>query len=753
MTTRVALKFDIAINELWPGEKLPVGDPRWGQYTHSFQKESHTLESLIKRITVDGCSFCPVMRSSHRKADNFISAQHIDLDDDRGTQESSLASLAADLFIADHAAFLYESPSSTPEKPKTRVVFILDSPLTTATDCRTAQEAMLWRFQGTDEHVKDPARLFYGRPNAQVRNLGNILYGDVLQQEVIEPYLQSGQHQSNGHKTAEAIGNTIPEGERNATLLSLAGTMQRRGFLLDAIIAALRIENQEKGIPTLEDTEVEGIARSVSRYSPAPKSNLGSNEVSRQEDAAGIGGPQVVRLGDVEPEPVIWLWNGYIVRGKVNLIAGDPGLGKSWVTLDIAARLTVGGETPDRQHRMEQGAVVLLTAEDGLADTVRPRIDVQGGDASLVHVLEGIVDPDGQERLPSLVEDIATLEQLVLSVHARLVIIDPVNAYLGRTDSHVDAQIRRVLTPLAKMAERTGAAIVVVMHLNQSTLQPALYRVQGSIGYVGAARSVLLMVRDKDNPALRIMAPIKANLVGEMPALSFTITDEPALSWQGAVEVDIAELLAASSPEEQGAREEAKRFLGEMLADGEAPGTEVVKEARECGISEKTLRRAAKDMGVDIARVGQVGKRGGGVWIWRLPEGVDGQDALHDKSGHVNQKGHVDNPDGDIKMATPKDPLGTNDIKMATLNVQEKLGNLISDGEQSGHLNHPFDGDDDGGGHLNNPCVCPIPEHAKDGGPQPECPSCHCCLWCTTCGGCIRCKHLAIQSVGAIHDA
>ena len=251
------------------------------------------------------------------------------------------------------------------------------------------------------------------------------------------------------------------------------------------------------------------------------------------ESVPGVSVPRVVRLVDVAPEAVSWLWPGYIPRGKVTLLAGDPGLGKSWLRVDLAARVTVGGETPDRQHRMETAAVVLLTAEDGLADTVRPRIDAQGGDASLVHVFEGIVDPDGHERLPTLVDDIAMLEQVVLSTHAHLVIIDPLNAYTGRTDSHVDAQVRRALTPLAKMADRTGAAGLVVMHLNQATTQPALYRVQGSIGYVGAARSVLLVVHDKDDPALRVMAPIKANLVGEMPALAFTITEEPALAWKG----------------------------------------------------------------------------------------------------------------------------------------------------------------------------------------------------------------------------
>lgn len=422
--------------------------------------------------------------------------------------------------------------------------------------------------------------------------------------------------------------------------------------------------------------ELVDLARNAPEWEPS--------EAEGAEDATNEG-PRVVRLGDVEPESVTWSWNGYIARGKVTLIAGDPGLGKSWATLDLAARVTVGGETPDRQHKMEQGAVVLLTAEDGLADTVRPRIDVQGGDASLVHVLEGIVDADGHERLPSLVEDIAILEQLVMSTKAHLVIVDPLNAYIGRTDSHNDAQIRRALTPLAKMAERTGAAVLVVMHLNQATLQPALYRIQGSIGYVGAARSVLLVVRDKDNPDLRVIAPIKSNLAAAMPAVAFTITEEPALAWKGTVEVDIAELLAVAAPEEHGAREEAKTFLKEVLADGNVPQKDIFKEAREFGISDATLRRAAKDMGIDAARIGKAGKEGGGHWVWNLPSGLDDQDALCDQGKHLN-------PKEDVKVLTPNGSVGTNQVKVLTENPQTTLIPGVAPGE---HLNIP-NGDEDG---------------------------------------------------------
>ena len=407
----------------------------------------------------------------------------------------------------------------------------------------------------------------------------------------------------------------------------------------------------------------------------------GDSEVGQ----AAIEGPRVVRLGDVAPEPVHWLWNGYVARGKVNLVAGDPGLGKSWATLDVAARVTVGGETPDRQHIMEQGSVVLLTAEDGLADTVRPRIDAQGGNAQMVHVLEGIIDAEGHERLPTLVDDIHHLEIVVMSTKSHLVIVDPLNAYTGKADSHNDAQIRRALTPLAKMAERTGAAVLVVMHLNQATLQPALYRIQGSIGYVGAARSVLLVVRDKTDPDMRVIVPIKSNLSVAMPAVAFTITEEPALAWRGVVEVDVAELLATALPEEQGAREAARRLLQEILSDGGVPQQDVLKEARECGISEATLRRAMKDMNVQSARIGKAGRQGGGHWVWNLPESLDDQDALCGESEHLN-------PGEAVKMLTLSRAVGTNQVKVLTENPQTTL---TPDAEHGEHLNSPDGADDD----------------------------------------------------------
>ena len=164
--------FEVGINPQWPGEKLPKGDSRWGEHTSNFSLETHTLNSFSVRVAGDGCSFAPVMKGNYRDGANFISAQHLVLDDDRETLESSLEALAGDSFIRDHAAVLYETPTSTQERPRSRVVFILDDPITDSEHYRLAQESLLSKFGETDPSVKDAARFFYGRPNARHLILG-----------------------------------------------------------------------------------------------------------------------------------------------------------------------------------------------------------------------------------------------------------------------------------------------------------------------------------------------------------------------------------------------------------------------------------------------------------------------------------------------------------------------------------------------------------------------------------------------------
>ena len=341
--------------------------------------------------------------------------------------------------------------------------------------------------------------------------------------------------------------------DRSETLFRLAVELAKANASHTGIADSLAQRDTALGYDKFsvrkDDREYQRIADKVFQ-----SRSTGSSDI----DTSGI---RLTRLSDVQPQSVDWLWEAYMPMGKITILAGDPGLGKSWSTLDIVARLTVGAEPPDGVRPMRRGTAVLLTAEDGLADTVRPRIDTQGGDSERVFVLETVLDKSGDERIPTLVDDIPRIEEVVTSKGADLVVIDPLNAFLGRTNSHVDAEVRRELTPLAKMAERTGAAVLVVMHLNKGDARPLLYRVQGTLGYVAAARSLLMIARHKDEPETRVMALAKSNLAGNMPCLGFTINEDSVLTWTGPIDVDISELLAGTDTNRIGKLADAQEFI------------------------------------------------------------------------------------------------------------------------------------------------------------------------------------------------
>lgn len=260
---------------------------------------------------------------------------------------------------------------------------------------------------------------------------------------------------------------------------------------------------------------------------------------------------KMTRLADVIPERTEWLWPGYLPLGKLVTLDGDPGLGKSTLALQFGATITTGGTWPDGTVCEHPGAVVILSAEDGLADTIRPRLDAAGADVSRVHSVDGVpIDRDGTLRAPTLA-DIAALEHAIATTGARLVVIDVVMAYLPTgTDAHKDQDIRRTLSALAKLADRTRCTVLLLRHLNRSSGRDPLYRGGGSIGIVGAARAGLLVASDPDDAERRVLASIKSNLAPAPHSLSYRLlraVGNPAVarvSWEGVTELTAATLLA-----------------------------------------------------------------------------------------------------------------------------------------------------------------------------------------------------------------
>ncbi len=326
-----------------------------------------------------------------------------------------------------------------------------------------------------------------------------------------------------------------------------------------------------------------------------------------------------ILLSTVQPEEVLWLWPARILRGKLTILDGDPGLGKSVLTMDLAARVSAGLSMPDGTPCQAAG-VVILNAEDGLADTVLPRLLAAGADPSRVLALNAVPDVEG-ERLTSLPYDLDFLRAAIQRMGAALVVIDPLMAWLdGKHNAHRDQDCRRALHPLAKLAEETGAAIIVVRHLNKMAGGNPLYRGGGSIGIIGAARSGLLVAKDPDNPDRRILASTKCNLAKLPPSLAYDLSADDhgrlRVGWIGESTHTAESLLAVPQNEDdRDAVQEATEVLRSILNGVDVSATEVKRQAKAAGVSEKTLLRAKAAMGV---RAKKIGFGPEGRWYWSM---------------------------------------------------------------------------------------------------------------------------------------
>lgn len=358
-----------------------------------------------------------------------------------------------------------------------------------------------------------------------------------------------------------------------------------------------------------------------------------------------------ISLADVEPEQVEWLWPCRVPLGKITVLDGDPDNGKSVLTTDLCARVSVGRALPDGTLTKAAGAVI-LSAEDGAADTIRPRFDAAGGDPAKVRLLGLIPEDEEYERVLSIPEDVPILEQCIRQVGASLVVIDPIMAFLSsEVNANRDQDVRRALTPLAKMAERTGAAVVIIRHLNKAVGMSALYRGGGSIGIIGAARSGLMVGRHPEDESLRVLAGQKNNL--SLPPESLVYGIETAangaarIGYKGTTDTNAQQLLKVPGDEEErSALSEAKEFLLGELEDGPMTARQVKKNARDADVSERTLKRAKQALGVKSE------KENDGSWTWSLPlkEAKGGQPSTvgpvgtlgpleDDKSAYLSEEG------------------------------------------------------------------------------------------------------------------
>ncbi len=427
-----------------------------------------------------------------------------------------------------------------------------------------------------------------------------------------------------------AVANPIPNGQRNATLARLAGTMRRAGMSQAEISSAIHCTNNNRCVPPLSPTEVERIAASIARYEPdAINVALIENHWAQMHSPAADNASNVIWFSDIEPVDVEWLWPARIPASRISLLVGLPGKGKSLVTLDAAARVSTGTPWPDGAP-CPQGSAILITAEDNPNDTIRPRLDAAGADVIRVGLLSMNLYRDTSGRpieSPFTLADVAELEnELSRLADCRLVVIDPVGSFLGgSTDAHRDNEVRAVLAPVAALAEKYGPAVVVVAHRRKGAGTLADDLALGSRAFTGLARAVWHVTPDPDDKARRLLLPGKNNLAPEGHGLAFTIWGKPpALNWEnGPVLMNADDCLAAeckaSKPGPKAeARQNAVAWLRKALSASPRPTKELIDEAREAAcIAPATLRRAREELRVEAYR-----EQVPGPWFWRLPQGA-----------------------------------------------------------------------------------------------------------------------------------
>jgi putative DNA primase/helicase len=319
----------------------------------------------------------------------------------------------------------------------------------------------------------------------------------------------------------------------------------------------------------------------------------------------------IVRASDVTPVAVDWIWDGRIARGKITIIAGLPDVGKSQIGAHIAARITKGEHWPNGA-RAPQGDVVILASEDGIEDTWVPRLMAAGADLTRVHFIKMVIDKHGKRRSFNLQEDLEVLgEKLNVLQKPQLLVVDPITSYLGKVDAHRTPDVRAVMDPIGDFAERSGIGVFAVTHPPKSQVT-AMNAFTGSMAFVAGARIAFIVVPEPETQR-HLMLAVKNNVGQKAQGRGYIIEGKtaapgiiaPRIIWDDApVDMTADQALAAINRHNKdgGSLTEAKDFLRELLAKGPIPAKEAEEAAEANGVSERTLRRARKELGIKTSK-------------------------------------------------------------------------------------------------------------------------------------------------------
>ena len=341
---------------------------------------------------------------------------------------------------------------------------------------------------------------------------------------------------------------------------------------------------------------------------------------------------KLINMDTVEVEQIEWLLYPFIPYGKVTIIQGDPGEGKTTMVLQIIAKLTRGepilpvdstkdkrtnidseGGTVDTENAENNALlqqleapvnVIYQTAEDGLGDTIKPRLLAAGADCTKVMVI------DDSEQ-PLTMADVR-LEEAIIQTKARMVVLEPIQGFLGaEVDMHRANEIRPLMKRIAVLAEKYHCAIILIGHMNKNSNGKSSYRGLGSIDFQAAARSVLIVGRIKDEPEVRVVCHTKSSLAPEGKAIAFRLDKNNGFEWIGEYDISADELLNGEGKGQK--TRKAKEFLLEILADGGMAQKKIEEEAEKMEIKKKTLRNAKMELGIDSVKRGN-------QWYWMLSE-------------------------------------------------------------------------------------------------------------------------------------
>lgn len=417
-------------------------------------------------------------------------------------------------------------------------------------------------------------------------------------------------------------------GKRSDILWSIEHELIKAQIPLDDIVELIRLSawNKYRGRRDEQKriyTEVSKIYEALVAGETSGKSSTENINVELLDSIT-----VVKPISEYETQEINWLWYPYIPKGGITILDGDPGVGKTYLSLALVAHLSIGSPLPGEVEIKEGNQdmdprkpekVLYMTAEDDPGLTLRPRLELMKANLSNILICEGTLADDGNTIEPldfSTVEGLETLATLCEKYKPALIIIDPFVAFIGRADINKANEVRPVMTSLNLLARKYNVAILLVRHLTKGARERIIYRGMGTIDLIAAARSSLLVAPDPDNPEIRIMFHQKHNLSRQGASLGYTITDQ-GFQWVGEVNISPMDALKPETVEARGrrTRDEAQEWLEEFLSQYPqgVSSQAILEAAKNNGFSKSTIRRAKKELDVVV-------KKKGSIWLWKLEE-------------------------------------------------------------------------------------------------------------------------------------